>query len=141
DQQDVGLRSDGGDHVEVQGYLPVPAAVRWRVLSAAALVDLAEAAAGAGAGRQAVLPAIGGQVGLGGRVVEGIDDGDGLPRPSVGRQRIRTAQIGRTVAGRRGRDGGECAGGLLDVGPAKRETGERTGFRYAADGLERRSAV
>jgi hypothetical protein len=79
DEQDAGVGRDGGDHVEVEGDLPVPARVDGRVVGAAGLVDLAEASAGAGARRQAVLLAVDGQVGLGGGVVVGVDDGDGLP--------------------------------------------------------------
>src|SRR5262249_51054445 len=68
DQQDVAVRADRRDHVQVQGDLLGPTGVTAWVVRAAVLVNLAEAPVGGGTRRQAELAAVHGQVRLGVRV-------------------------------------------------------------------------
>ncbi|WP_328550525.1 hypothetical protein [Streptomyces sp. NBC_00366] len=88
DQEDATERAGGADHVEVEAYLAGPARVGLWVVGAAALVGLAEAAVGGGAGRQAELGAVDGQVGLGVRVVVGVDDSNRSPGPGRVRRQV-----------------------------------------------------
>src|SRR5262249_40854526 len=74
-EQGLAVRAGGRDHVQVQADLGGPARVGGRVAGAAGLVHLLQAAVGRGAGRQAELRAVHAEIGFGGRVVVGVDDG------------------------------------------------------------------
>ena len=81
DQQDVAARADRRHHVDVQRDLTGPARVGYGQRGRLAhLVDLGEAAVGGRARRQSELGPVHVEVGLGVRVVEGVDDRDGLAR-------------------------------------------------------------
>ncbi len=101
DQQDLAVRAGGRDHVEVQADLGGPAGVGLgQAGGAAGLAHLAEAAVGGGAGREAELRAVDAEVGLGGRVVVGVDDGDGAAAAGGRGQGVGGADVGRVQAGR-----------------------------------------
>src|SRR4029077_114824 len=64
DQEDLAAGADGRGHLQIELGLERPAlVVRWVAALRAGLVDLLEAAVGRGAGRQAVIGAIGAHVG------------------------------------------------------------------------------
>src|SRR4051812_16368978 len=134
DQQDLGVRGDGGDHVEVEGDLTGPAAVGGgQGGRGAGLGDLLEAAVGGRAGRQAVVAAVGGQVRGGVGVVVGVDDGDGLAGAVGGGcvgQAVGVLEVARAVAGR-ARGGGvrleRLGGHALQRGLLLHERGGATG--------------
>src|SRR5207244_1285316 len=73
-----------------------------RVFGAAGLVHLPEATVGGRAGRKAEGGAVDGQIALRVRIVERVDDGDGLAHAAGGRQLVRRDQVRRVVAGRTG---------------------------------------
>jgi hypothetical protein len=93
-EQDAGTRGGRRHHVQVERYLPRPVHVGFRVVGPAPLVHLAEAAVGRGAGRKAVLGPVDAEVDLGGGVVEGVDDGDGLPGTTVGGEVVCVLDLG-----------------------------------------------
>ena len=114
DQQDVAVGAQRRDRVEVERAPPPPSPNRrWRAAGRpAALVGLAQAAAGDGAGRQPVGAAIGGQVRRGVGVVADVDHRDGV-RAARGLR-----QVGQVV-------------GFLEIGGAARRWrgGGRRGHR------------
>jgi hypothetical protein len=73
-QQDVAVWADGAHHVQVEGDFLRPVLVPQRIGGASVLSDLAEAAVRRCTGWQAKLRTIHAQVGLGIRVVVGIDE-------------------------------------------------------------------
>src|SRR4029077_2368419 len=77
DQDDVAVRADRRDHVDVERLFASPAGVvRWQRAGRAVLVDLAEAAVRDGTGGQAPLAAVSSQVRGGIRVVHRVYDRD-----------------------------------------------------------------
>src|SRR5262249_17193072 len=138
DEQDVAVKADGADHVDVQGLLTGPAAVGGgQGGGGAGLADLLEAAVGDRAGRQAVLGTVGGQVGGGVGVVVGVDDGHRQARSARRGQVVRAVQVGRAEAGGRGVRGHGVSELLRDVGPPLGEAGDVAGGRGAAQVLGR----
>src|SRR5262249_4722639 len=96
---------------EVERYLAGPVLVGARQGGGrAGLADDAQAARGLGTRRQPELRPVGGEVGLGGRVVERVDDGDRRPRDATGRQLVGGGEVGGGVAGRDVVPGQERAG-------------------------------
>src|SRR5581483_5952019 len=90
--------------LDVERDLERPARARCRVRRAAGLVDLAEAAVGGRARRQAVLAREGAEVALDVRVVVRVDDPDRLRVRRVRRQVVAGVEAGGgDGAGRRGR--------------------------------------
>ena len=96
-QQDAGAGGDGVGPLHVEADLERPPAVGPGVGGAAGLVDLREATVRRRAGRETVLGAEGAEIGLGARVVVGVDDGDGLAGPG---RRARREAVGRLQGGR-----------------------------------------
>ena len=140
DQQDVARRGDGRDHVEVERDLlrparrPAPGSRCRRVWSTLRKQPFAAVQAGS-----PYCCAVDRQVGLGGRVVVGVDDGDGLAGAAVGGQVVGGPQVGGRVAARR--RGGAVGGALhaqcpADVGAAQREAGGGTRLGGTADGFD-----
>ena len=126
DEQDVAVGADGGDHVDVEGDLAGPAAVRsGQGAGLAVFVDLLEAAVGGGAGRQAVGGAVGGEVGFGVGVVVGVHNGHCRGRAAARGQVVGAAQTGRAEAAGQGVGREQGAHG---VGLAFRETRCHTWF-------------
>ena len=84
DEQDLAVRADRGDHLDVEIDLLPPPGVGRRRRRASSLVDFRETAVRRGAGRQAELAAVSGEIGCGVRIVVSVDDRDRLlvPRPS-----------------------------------------------------------
>ena len=105
DQEDVAALADRVRHLHVDRDLAGPVAFRFRKRrSRPFLVDLLEAAVFIRARRQAELFAVDREIGFGGRVVEGVDDGDGLRRAG-GRffgQRVQFPQPLRGLEAREG---------------------------------------
>ncbi len=100
-QQQVAISAGPRDHVQVDGDLRRPLLVVGRIVGAAALVHLAEAAVGGGASGKAELRPVDVQVGLGAGIVVGVDDRDGVAGPrsrARRRQRVRRLEVGRRVA-------------------------------------------
>lgn len=110
DEQDVAGRAGGGDGVEVERGLHGPVGVLGREVVPAVLVELGEAAVRRRAPGKAVGAAEDGQIGLGGRVAAGVDDGDRLARAARG-QVVRRPEVvrGERVGGRGGRARGHPA--------------------------------
>ena len=98
DQQDVALRADRADHVEIERDLLRPSVVGCRIARPAVLVDLAEAPVRGCARCEPEARAVHGKVALGVRVVHCIHDRHGLARACRQRRRVvRSLQIGRPV--------------------------------------------
>ena len=74
DEHELALRAERADHLEVERHLLRPSAVVPRVGRTAPLVDLPEAPVRGRARRQPERRAVDAQVGLGGGVIEGVDD-------------------------------------------------------------------
>ena len=105
DQQDVAVRADRRDHVQVHGLLGRPLNVPWRQRRRLALLVQLGHAPGTGTGlawRQAIVGAIRRQIRDRLRVVKGVHHGDGLADALTGRragQVVRAAQVGGPVPG------------------------------------------
>ena len=131
-QQDVAVRTDRRDHLDVERDLAAPALVVGRVNGTAMLVDLPEAAILGGTWTQAELAAVGGQVRCSSGQVKGIDDGHGDPGPGprsriwqpIGRQELAGGEASRHRERTDCRPGQRRAVGP-DEGQARHVTGRR----------------
>ena len=127
DEQDLAVRADGRRHVEVEGDLFGPALVGDRERRGGAeLVDLREAPVRRRAGRNAEGRAVDGEVGLGVRVVERVDDGDRLALPLLGVELVGRLEVGRVVSRLPGRGAQVRAAGDLQREAARVTRGRST---------------
>ncbi len=129
DEQEAAGRTGGGDGVQVESGLLGPSQVVRRVVDAAALVDLAEAAVVGRAGRQPELLPEHGEIGLRRGVAAGIHDRDGTALAAVG-EVVRGADVVRSERGGRGAGGGgrrPLRGLRADQGVAAGGRGVRVG--------------
>src|SRR5437763_9384155 len=100
-EQDPAARAGRGHHVHVKGDLAGPPGVSGgQGAGLTVLVDLPEAPVGGGTRGQPELRPVHREIGLGGRVVVRVDDGDGRARVAD-REPVGALQVGRTVPGRR----------------------------------------
>ena len=134
DEEDVARGTDRRDHVEVERDLARPARVRGGQRAGAGLADLLEAAVRRGAGGQAVLGAVDGEVRLCVRVVIRVDDRDGEDRRGRGREVVHADHVRRAEPAR----GGRGVGLEAVVGHANLRVATRLpGSSRAADSLVR----
>src|SRR5262249_29037845 len=126
-EQDVAVLTDLVRDLDVECDLEGPARVARRVGGPAVLVDLAEAAVGARALRQAVRRAERSQVTLDVRVVVGVNDADRLRGRARQRQGVGTVELVGAERARRWGGAGERRPGLVG-----------DDLRAAAGGLRRR---
>ena len=138
DEQYVAVGTDGGDHVEIQGDLAIPAQTncRDRVGRAAVLVHLAKTTVGGGTRRQAELASVGRQIGLCRRQVIRVDYGDRQPRTLTPRRKCVCAlKIGRTVSQRWRQGRNRRCGSRCDIRAAECEAFHGAGTCRRTDSL------
>src|SRR5207244_13305818 len=99
DEQDVTVRADGADHVQVKRYFLGPTAVGRGIAGTAVLIDFAGATVRGRARRQAVLRTVDGEIALCSGVIVGVEYGDGLAAACCGRgQVVGGLQLSRSIS-------------------------------------------